>query len=220
MYRLLVVAHPDDETIFFGGIVLKERKLPWHLICVTDGNADGRGAERHQELLAAAKRLGIQKVEQWDFPDHFESRLDLQQLVEKLESLPSPKEIYTHGPLGEYVHAHHQDVCLATHRAFPKTKIWSLAWNAYPEKLVKLSPAQYKKRGDILKLYSKETSRFLGLLSNAAVEGYLRYSKKEVEALVGFMRGELKLDPKAWKRHSWLTPHLEAMRERLTRRLF
>lgn len=219
MNRLLVVAHPDDETIFFGGAVMNERKYPWHLVCVTDGNADGRGAERHQELLAAAKKLGIKRVDQWDFPDHFESRLDLGRLNERLRSLPMPAEIYTHGPLGEYVHAHHQDVCLAVHRAFPKKKIWSPAWNAYPEKLIKLTPAQFKKRGEILQLYSKETSRFLGLLPNDGVEGYLRYTTREVEALVGYMRGEA-VNAKEWKRHAWLTPHLEAMRERLARRLF
>lgn len=220
MNRLLVVAHPDDETIFFAGKVLSDRSLPWHLICVTGGNANGRGAERHQELLAAAKKLSIRKVEHWDFPDDFKSRLDVNRLVEKLRAVPSPKEIYTHGPLGEYVHAHHQDVCLAVHRAFPKTKIWARAWNAFPEKVVTLTQAHFKKRGEILHMYSKETSRFLGLIPNAFSEGYLRYTASEVEALVGFMRGERPLDPKAWKRHSWLTPHLEAMRDRLQRRLF
>lgn len=218
--RLLVAAHPDDETIFFGGAVMRQRTLPWHLICVTDGNADGRGAERHEELLAAAKKLGIRKVEHWDFPDRFEQRLDIAALTERLRGVASAAEVYTHGPLGEYGHPHHQDVSLAVHRAFAGAKIWCPAWNALPEKIVKLEASQFRKRAEILQLYSKETSRFLNLLPNAGVEGYVRHSTKEVEAIVGFFRHERPLEPKAWKHHAWLVPQVEAMRDRLEKRLF
>ena len=58
-YRLLVVAHPDDETIFFAGVIQSKRDLPWHLVCLTDGNADGRGKERHLELLAEIGRAHV-----------------------------------------------------------------------------------------------------------------------------------------------------------------
>jgi len=52
---LLVVAHPDDETIFFGGTMYSLKKRGWKVIVVTDGNADGMGSTRRNQLLARAK---------------------------------------------------------------------------------------------------------------------------------------------------------------------
>lgn len=221
-YRLLVVAHPDDETIFFGGLLMNQRSLPWLVVCVTDGNADGRGAERHREFTAAAKLLGARKSEQWDFLDKYPDRLPIDQLVARLAELPSPKEVYTHGPLGEYGHPHHQDVCLAVHRAFSgKAKIFSPAWNSHAEKIVKLSPAQFKKKTKAFaEIYGKETTRFVNILPSMAVETFRSFSDREVEAIVGYFRRERPLDAKALKEQAWLVDLLPDMRDRLETRLF
>lgn len=221
-YRLLVVAHPDDETIFFGGLLMNVRSLPWLVICVTDGNADGRGAQRHQEFVSATKLLGVKKTEHWDFVDKYPDRLPIDQLVARLQKLPKPKEIYTHGPVGEYGHPHHQDVCLAVHRAFSgKVKIHSPAWNSNIEKIVKLSPAQFKKKTQAYsKIYGQETTRFVNILPNMAVETFRQFSTQEVEAIVSFFRREKALDLKALKEEAWLADLLPGLRDRLETRLF
>ena len=82
-FRLLVVAHPDDESIFFAGAIQSLRDLPWHVICVTDGNADGRGAERAQEFATATKLLGVKKAEQWTYADKFPGRLPVNEVQKK-----------------------------------------------------------------------------------------------------------------------------------------
>ncbi|MCO5144037.1 MAG: PIG-L family deacetylase [Oligoflexia bacterium] len=220
-YRLLVVAHPDDETIFFGGLVQKKRDLPWHLICVTDGNADGRGEERKKELKEAAKILGIKSLEHWTYADKFPDRLPVEEITERLKELPLPKEIYTHGPLGEYGHPHHQDVCLATYRAFSTKKVYSPAWNVAPSEVIQLTPKQFaKKTYAFAEIYRKETSQFLNILPNSAVETFKRFTNEEVEALVCFIRREVSLNEKSLVEHKWTKEILPSLRDKLEKRLF
>ena len=64
-YNLLGVAHPDDETIFFGGLLQVYRRRPWKVVCVTDGaprrlpDAAALAERRHEELCAALDAAGL-----------------------------------------------------------------------------------------------------------------------------------------------------------------
>ncbi|KAJ3062423.1 hypothetical protein HDU98_001720 [Podochytrium sp. JEL0797] len=59
---LLLVAHPDDECMFFGPTVshlAKEDSVVLHAVSVSNGNFDGLGAVREKEFVASCKALGI-----------------------------------------------------------------------------------------------------------------------------------------------------------------
>lgn len=58
---LLVTAHPDDESMFFLPTIqqCRERQNEVHLLCLSNGNADGLGLTRAQELEDVASFLGI-----------------------------------------------------------------------------------------------------------------------------------------------------------------
>lgn len=219
-YRLLVVAHPDDESIFFGGLLQRERSLPWKVICVTDGNFDGRGKERQAELASAMKLFGIKDFAHWDFKDSFPERLPIEEISARLKALPPPKEIFTHGPMGEYGHPHHQDICLAVHRTFSKQKIFSPAWNCAPDKVIHLKVAEAKKKTKAFaEIYRKETQGFLTILPNSFVESFCLFPRQEVEALVGYFRGEMLLQEKQLKKYAWAAHLLPGVREKLGNRL-
>src|SRR4051794_23596437 len=99
-YNLVCVAHPDDETIFFGGLLLSRRKTfgsePWVVVCATsDGNQD-----RRRQFTEACKELGVTDTHWWGFADKYDERLPIDQVVAKLKQLPPPHEIYTHGIVG------------------------------------------------------------------------------------------------------------------------
>lgn len=192
--RLLVVAHPDDEAIFFGGLV---QKFPndFHIVCATDGNADGRGQERKSEFEKSCRALGADSFEMWDFPDIYEKRLDMAKLVEKIKSLASPTltEIYTHGPLGEYGHPHHQDVCYGVYQSFEGEKILTPAYNALPTEMVQLTHGEFETKARILsQIYGKETEKFLNILPISFIEGFLEVSAREVEGIYQFLSKESK----------------------------
>lgn len=221
-YRLLVVAHPDDETIFFAGALLGKRDLPWHVICLTDGNADGRGEERARELAAALKLFGIKSSEHWAYRDAFAKRLPVDEIAARLRALRPPREVFSHGPLGEYGHPHHVDTCLAAHRAFgDRRKIFSPAWNCPVDFVVQLTPGQFRKKSSAFaEIYRKETARFLNVLPCLPVEGYRRFATSEVEALAGYLRRERELDPASLKDLRWAAAMLPGLREMLEKRPF
>jgi len=68
---LLVIAHPDDEAMFFAPAVTAVTTgggngarstpppLPLRLLCLSTGDADGLGQTRARELVRAAQELGV-----------------------------------------------------------------------------------------------------------------------------------------------------------------
>jgi LmbE family N-acetylglucosaminyl deacetylase len=221
-YNLLVVAHPDDETIFFGGLLQVYRRRPWRLLCVTDGNADGLGKTRAGYFADACKAYNVKDFEIWDFPDRFESRLDLARLTERLAK-EAPSEVFTHGILGEYGHPHHQDVCLAVHRAFKPTKlpVWSVAYNCFGEKTFRLPRKAYEKKCNLLAhLYHQQTQHFARWLPAQNYEGFVQVPLHEIEALHGFFAEEKHLKPDDLSIYRWFEPYLETYREQIHSRPF
>lgn len=180
--NLLVIAHPDDETLFFSSILSKDTKV----ICVTDANADGRGSEREKEFQKAIQEYQAQG-EMWDFPDIYDQRLDLTRLESKLKNLGEFDKIYTHGPIGEYGHPHHQDVCMAVFNVYSEEKILVPAFNAYPDINNLLTQDEFDKKKKVLaKIYGKETNRFLNLINITSTESFMQVSLAEVQTLYHF----------------------------------
>uniref|UniRef100_A0ACD5XAZ0 Uncharacterized protein n=1 Tax=Avena sativa TaxID=4498 RepID=A0ACD5XAZ0_AVESA len=58
---LLVLAHPDDESMFFTPTILflKSKGHSIHILCISLGNADGLGDTRKAELYNACSALKI-----------------------------------------------------------------------------------------------------------------------------------------------------------------
>jgi len=222
---LVIVAHPDDETLFLGGLILSSPKKNWHIVCVTDGNADGQGQLRHQQFISACKKLGVKKWTFFNLPDRFEKRLDLAALKEKLTSLPAASEVYTHGPTGEYGHPHHQDVCLAVHR-FYKSKIkaptvWGIAQNCAAEKIANLNQKLFSQKSAILAdIYFSETERFIHYVPATFSEGFCQFNLKEIEHLYDFFTMNVTIDKKMLKHYRWFVKYLKNFKARLTQRPF
>lgn len=106
--RLMIVAHPDDETIFFGNELSKGGYV---VVCITNGNNIQRKME-FERLIKATGNYGVI----WDYPDKTLGRRDSWNAAKnsirlRLESVIEDRDwekIVTHGPRGEYGHTHHQ----------------------------------------------------------------------------------------------------------------
>ena len=188
-YQLLVVAHPDDEAIFFSSLLLKRRDLPWKVICVTDGNADGQGLERRQQWLESMQAFKITDHEHWDFPDIFAERLDISALKSRLMTLNPPTIAYTHGILGEYGHPHHQDVSYAVHSVFGEIiPVYSCAYNCHSDFAYCLSKEEFSlKLSTLWQIYGSQFSRFAHKLPATEYEGFHRVSSEETDCLYQYL---------------------------------
>ena len=141
MRILLFVAHPDDETIFAGGLtaLMAARGASVHLLAATrgEGGETGEpplcsraelGAVREAELRCAAQALGAASPEFLGYrdpevgPDEmlFAFANDPQEVAQRLAHVirvRRPEVLLCHGTNGEYGHPAHRMVNQAAHLA-------------------------------------------------------------------------------------------------------
>src|SRR5438105_44861 len=128
---MCVLAHPDDESLGNGGILAKyaSEGIETYLVTATRGErgwfgdeADYPGLEelgkrREAELLAAARVLGIRRV---DFLDYIDGDLDQAPPAEAVAKIVGhlrrvkPDVVVTFGSDGAYGHPDHIAICQFT----------------------------------------------------------------------------------------------------------
>ncbi len=106
--KLMIVAHPDDETLWGGGHLMDGGYL---VVCVTNG----RNEKRSEEFKKVVETSG-NKYLMLSYPDKIARRRDDWQkvrsgIIEDLRKVMEYKQwdlIATHNKNGEYGHIHHQ----------------------------------------------------------------------------------------------------------------
>lgn len=105
---LMIVAHPDDETIWGGSHLLEGKYV---VVCVTNGN----NRTRRKEFAKAIEKSGSIGI-MLSYPDKTKGKKDnwdtcREQIQDALKQIIEKKQwniIVTHNPDGEYRHIHHQ----------------------------------------------------------------------------------------------------------------
>ncbi|MFI5282827.1 MAG: PIG-L deacetylase family protein [Candidatus Dormibacterales bacterium] len=130
---LVVMAHPDDESMDCGGIIVRHTRagVKTHLICATYGEAGWTGkppgarredlAERRAgELEQAAHALGLARVDLWDYPDGSVAVSDRQEITVRIWEEISrlrPRAVVSWGPDGGDGHQDHVAIGACTDAA-------------------------------------------------------------------------------------------------------
>jgi LmbE family N-acetylglucosaminyl deacetylase len=119
----VIVAHPDDETLWAGGTILSHPSWRWFIVCMCRGSDKGR-APKFYKTLQILKSEGIMG----DLDDGPEQKpLDENELKhEILQLLPSRHFdlIISHNPTGEYTrHIRHEEVSKAIIKLWYSGKI-------------------------------------------------------------------------------------------------
>lgn len=156
---LLVIAHPDDETMFFGPTILNlvhnEKYL--EILCLTNGNADNMGEKRVDELAQVVRRLGpnvtLKQISDDELPDSMSKSWDLIRVSNLIEahlrtSSSQFETLVTFDQDGVSGHLNHKSIHWATEHLMTKIKdlklrvfnLKSLSWlrkySSYMDSLV------------------------------------------------------------------------------------
>ena len=106
--HLMIVAHPDDETLWGGAHIADGGYL---VVCITNGYNATRSAE-FQAVMQASNNVGLIL----SYPDKVAGKRDdwthvrsqIQTDLEKVMTYQPWEDIVTHNAKGEYGHIHHK----------------------------------------------------------------------------------------------------------------
>jgi LmbE family N-acetylglucosaminyl deacetylase len=129
----VIVAHPDDETLWAGGTILKHRFNKWFVVCLCRAS-DKERSERFYNTLKLLNAEGIMG-DLDDGPDQHPLKVG-QMEKEILRLLPTTHFdlILTHNCTGEYTrHLRHEEVNKAVLRLWNKkdiscNELWTFAY--------------------------------------------------------------------------------------------
>jgi len=120
---VVIVAHPDDETLWIGGEMLLHPNWNWFVVCLCRKNDNDRAPKFYKAL----KELNAEGImgDMNDGPEQTPlDETDIENAIQKLIPKKHFDIIYTHNPSGEYTrHIRHEEIGKAVILLWNKEKI-------------------------------------------------------------------------------------------------
>lgn len=161
----MVVAHPDDESLFGGGQLIVEGD--WKIVCATNGDNPIRRSEFERVMFITHSRF-----EMWDYYDEQFTPLEELELEEDLYRVVHEQEwqkIVTHNEAGEYGHLHHKQI-----HALMKKLVGSDLWTFNFDGQYPLTEIVWKAKVDLVSMYESQKEICDGHLPNVRNERITR----------------------------------------------
>lgn len=149
---LLIIAHPDDECMFFSPTVLglTNNNNKVSVLCLSSGNADGIGKIREKELTKSCQMLGCQAqdvhlIDHIGLQDSIETTWESKVIVKELSTfIRQKKQVFdafiTFDDFGVSSHPNHTSILPAIkayNAALPKNQAKIPVWKLLTTSLVR-----------------------------------------------------------------------------------
>jgi len=107
----VVIAHPDDETLWCGGYILDHPEFDWRIVTLCRASDPDR-APKFRRVLEELGAVG-EMADLDDEPDQVPLPIEqIRETIARLLAGNSYSLILTHGPKGEYTrHRRHEECC-------------------------------------------------------------------------------------------------------------
>jgi LmbE family N-acetylglucosaminyl deacetylase len=120
---LAIVAHPDDETIWMGGLILQNKIADWTIFSLCRAS----DADRAPKYKKVCKFYGAGCI-MTDLDDEGKSTIKqgasaAEKIINKKIGKESFDYVFTHGANGEYGHPAHKSVHQAVKKLFERGKL-------------------------------------------------------------------------------------------------
>lgn len=148
--NLIITAHPDDETLWCGGLPIRYNDRKWTVICCTIPRADPVRAEK---FLEACRILGVDGFVRPNIEPEYNGMV-----VFPYGSWGKDFDVvFTHNAGGEYGHPHHRQVHDFVVNGFKGRKVFfGYGQDAIHSEIV-LDPQEYSQKLAALKCYDHQS---------------------------------------------------------------
>lgn len=158
--NLMIVAHPDDETLWGGAHLLQE---DYYVVCVTCGNVEYRDKEFKRVMLLTENNfefLGYPDVVNGYISDW---RNDTDSITKDLKRIIDSRDwdkVVTHNPDGEYGHFHHKKVSNIVTSLTSKKQLYYFGKYYSKENIPNMEKLEMdiynKKKDDLINVYASQ----------------------------------------------------------------
>lgn len=175
---LVIVAHPDDETIWMGGTILLQKDIKWTIFSLCRKHDKDRAPKFKKVCKLYGVKAIISDLEDEEILSIKQSLSEIEERILKEIKKKNFTYIFTHGYNGEYGHKRHIGVHLVVKKLIEKKilecdKLFFFAYKLNPKKRITNLPNSSvslvfkldkemlkKKKGIIKKLYGFSKNSF------------------------------------------------------------